>query len=606
MAINAGMKWEIRNGGDDTNNGGGFRGGSIKAAPSAPTLATAATGGTVANNTYKVVVTITDGNGETSKSAEASIVTTGTNISTITVTAPTNPNDTGATWNVYCGTAAGGPYFSQGTGLLFTANRVITSTPPTSGTQPPGTDRSQQTGAQVNIENSAITASTPGANSNVLTFLGGYVPTAADVGNCVQMTGGTNITAGVYEITAWSATTWTVTGAGNLTGAGGAGASLLGKMGGAFASVGKATGFAVASNDIYVQYNATPYAMSSSANVAGGKVTLGAVSGQSIIGYSTTRTRDNTDALRPTFQAGADTFTMFAMSSGTNAVLSNVIIDGNSHASIVGVTGSGVIRNVKFIGMTTGVTVSNANVVDCYATGCATSFTLSGGVTAGCVSAAHTVTGFSLGVSSPRAVRCIAEATTSASATGFLLSTNSFIEQCIAYGHTGAGGAGIKWSGTGAGVAFNCVAYGNESNYVGNSPAIPGTQLFGCAGGGSTLAGGAELVNLFSTQCHGQITLTADPFTSAAGHDYSLNTTTGGGPLLKATGWPSSFAGISTNTTPDVGAAQSSGVNSGDTNPGISNVKSGTAYTFGGSSLTGTLVVPATPAGSLRGGFCNG
>lgn len=96
-----------------------------------------------------------------------------------------------------------------------------------------GVDRSQQAAAQVVIDNVAIICTTPGAGSNTLTFTAGYVPTADDVGNVVAITGGTNINAGLYEITGFTGTTWTVTGSTNLTTAGGAGSAVTGNMGGA-------------------------------------------------------------------------------------------------------------------------------------------------------------------------------------------------------------------------------------------------------------------------------------------------------------------------------------------------------------------------------------
>src|SRR5438067_9194944 len=91
-----------------------------------------------------------------------------------------------------------------------------------------GTDRSMQTNAQLAIDNAAITCTTPGANSNTLTFTAGYVPSAADVGNTANISAGTNINAGVYEITGQTGTTWTLTGAQNLTTAGGAGSAITG------------------------------------------------------------------------------------------------------------------------------------------------------------------------------------------------------------------------------------------------------------------------------------------------------------------------------------------------------------------------------------------
>ena len=54
----------------------------------------------------------------------------------------------------------------------------------------------------------------------------------------------------------------------------------------------------------------------------------------------------------------------------------------------------------------------------------------------------------------------------------------------------------------------------------------------------------------------GEITLTADPFTSRAGRDYSLNNTAGGGALLRSLGFPTQFPAGTTLNYLDVGAAQ--------------------------------------------------
>jgi hypothetical protein len=54
----------------------------------------------------------------------------------------------------------------------------------------------------------------------------------------------------------------------------------------------------------------------------------------------------------------------------------------------------------------------------------------------------------------------------------------------------------------------------------------------------------------------GDVDLTADPFTNAAGGDFSLNNTAGGGALLRATGYPGVFPGGTTTGYLDIGAAQ--------------------------------------------------
>lgn len=116
-----------------------------------------------------------------------------------------------------------------------------------------GTDFSQQNSAQVVIDNSTIVCSTPAANSNTLTFVSGYTPTAADIGNIAQITGGTNITAGFYQITAQTSTTWTLAGAANLTTAGGAGSAIIGNMGGSLATPAKAGAAMIAGNRCWIK-----------------------------------------------------------------------------------------------------------------------------------------------------------------------------------------------------------------------------------------------------------------------------------------------------------------------------------------------------------------
>ncbi len=67
------MVWEVRSGGSDTLNSGGFAGGALVSTPSAPSVAISS-GGSVANATYYVVVTHNDGYGETPISGESSVV----------------------------------------------------------------------------------------------------------------------------------------------------------------------------------------------------------------------------------------------------------------------------------------------------------------------------------------------------------------------------------------------------------------------------------------------------------------------------------------------------------------------------------------------------
>lgn len=65
----------------------------------------------------------------------------------------------------------------------------------------------------------------------------------------------------------------------------------------------------------------------------------------------------------------------------------------------------------------------------------------------------------------------------------------------------------------------------------------------------------------------GDVTLTADPFTNAAGGDYSLNNTAGGGAACRAVAFPASFVDGSTTNALDIGAVQHEDAGGGGTVP---------------------------------------
>src|SRR5215471_11703166 len=215
MTIASYSTWECRTTGND-NNGGGFAGDAALAVPAAPTLATAPTAGS----------------GLTS-------------------------------WSVYFSTTPGGPYFLLSNFLALGTNRVVTTTPPTSGINPFGIDRSQQDAPQLVINNTTVTSTTPALNSNTLTFTAGYTPTAADIGNFVNITGGTNINPGIYQVTGWTSTTWTLSGVASLTTATGPGSAVTGNLGGALATPGRVAQLRVANGaGSYVWVKAGTYVCS--------------------------------------------------------------------------------------------------------------------------------------------------------------------------------------------------------------------------------------------------------------------------------------------------------------------------------------------------------
>lgn len=113
---------------------------TVSAPANAPALYTATSGGTVAANNYKCEVTFIGAtSGETTASpASASITTTGA-VSILYCNQNEVPPPAGAlTYNVYWQTAGAGSYFQGHTSVALGVNDAQTTTPPTSGSTPPG------------------------------------------------------------------------------------------------------------------------------------------------------------------------------------------------------------------------------------------------------------------------------------------------------------------------------------------------------------------------------------------------------------------------------------------------------------------------------------
>ena len=106
-------------------------------------------------------------------------------------------------------------------------------------------------------------------------------------------------------------------------------------------------------------------------------------------------------------------------------------------------------------------------------------------------------------------------------------------------------------------VISNSIIYGNtlfgvDTGATANPVSISGkNNAYGANNSGNFTA------NMLFPGSPGDITLTASPFTSAT--DFSLNSTAGGGVLLKALGWPGIFPGGLTTGVSNVGPVQGSG-----------------------------------------------
>lgn len=406
-----------------------------------------------------------------------------------------------------------------------------------------GTDFSMQDTPRATLTVASVVHTT---TTQINVAAGDYTVGAGDVGNLVQVTGGT-ATAGFYHISAVDVPNnrWTVDRA-----AGTAGQTVVGAMGGALASPGKCGSAFIAGNTMWVK--AATYAITSATNnIAGGCVSLptaGSGTASRMSGYSTTRG----DGGRPTLQASGAITTFTLVASGNGNTLEHLIFDGASKTSSRGATpNNGRAIRCKAINCTN-VGLSGGMLIECEASGCSGSNTagLNAQSALGCWSHDNLTNchGFLGAGANSALVSCIAS---NNSGSGFHDGgTATRFMNCTSYGNTGNGftstlGAGLAPTGW-----LNCVAYGNTGAGIatGVNPSTSVQLAFlGANTGGATTGAG----NVVDT-----VTLTANPFVDAAGNNFALNNTAGGGALVRAAAIPSAFPGGLTTSYLDGGAAQ--------------------------------------------------
>lgn len=407
-----------------------------------------------------------------------------------------------------------------------------------------GTDFSQQDAAQATLTTAATVHTT---TTQINVPVGEYVVSANDVGNVVQVTGGT-ATAGPYEITAVDVPNnrWTVDRA-----VGTAGQTVAGKMGGALASPGILANLMANSNIGFLKYNASPYLITSTTpRIAGGTCQhVASSANKAIIGYDTTRTTINNDANRPTVKvSGVTGATVFSHSTGSNkSFWRNLIVDGDSLASTLAFTdsalgaGSNVFERCTAKNCPIGFTCGSSLLVNCYTESCTSGF--NGGVCWFCEAKGGT-TGFTSGISI--AAFCVAH-----QCSGIGFDDNAFASHylnCVAYD---CGSHGFSLLGNSAHLV-NCISYGHSG--AGFQVNANPSTLFYCASGGNSsgnYSGGTPFLEMPAL-----ITLTADPFIDGPNGNFALNFASGGGMLLRSKGYPTNFGSGLTVSYLDIGAVQ--------------------------------------------------
>ena len=406
-----------------------------------------------------------------------------------------------------------------------------------------GIDFSQQNAAQVTYTDLVIDGTT---NTNCTSAA--FPFTSISVGNIINITGGTGFTVQRVQIISVAGGVATCDKSlGTLSSTGG-----QGKLGGSLASPGQGSALMVAGNTLHIKAG-TYTITSASTNVAGGCLLIpsGSITAFTrAIGYQNTH-RDG--GLRPLLQAsGISTFTLCNGASSTGVMFENITVDGASLTSSKGF--GAVARALRCKAMNCTNNGFSAPATYCEATGCSTGVAFTGAFFYGCVAYNNSSTGI---VASSVAVNCLS--VNNSGSFGFSIAGGAYAFNCTAYGNGSSGFNAV--GGATLSTWTNCVSTGNAGYQFGGSGAGNNVILINCAAKADG-SGTIDTANITAPTV-GQITLTADPFTNAAGGDFSLNSLSGGGAACKAAGLLGVFPGVPTvNTTgfQDIGAVQHQGM----------------------------------------------
>lgn len=548
MALAAATIWEINAGGSDSANGGGFDPSNTNMATDL--AATSATG-------TAPVVTSASYNFVTRDNGAWIFIKAGTNWT------PGWYKIASTAGNAATLDAAVGHAFLMASNVPYTANATAgcaTTASPTGGTWT--IDYSQGTAPGIAYTDMVIDGTTNTKYTSSGNAVGPNV-----VGNIISVTSGTGFTVQRVQISSVSGTTATCDKSlGTLSSTGGNGG-----LGGALASPGQASGLVTGTTTnpslIAIRNTGSPtvYTFSNSANVSGGRIAASVPC--HIFGYATNRYLQNSDT-RPQCKPSVNSTTMF-YGSGGGMYYRNLDIT-NPSGTFTGCTGflleaMAITENCKVGNMAHayncdfGVGV----VLNCQADACVASCELSS------TSYCFGFTAINSAASSGSAITLTGGArinwfiVSGGTGSGITVSTGCGAANGVVYGLTGVSGNGIIVNANLANPSevFNCVVSTcSQNGFTGGSAYGQYARLFNCASYNnlSDYDSNIHADNLINFH-H----LTADPFTNAAAGDFSPNTTAGGGAVLRAAGFPTSFPGLSTNSYGDIGAAQSQAAPSG-------------------------------------------
>jgi hypothetical protein len=433
-----------------------------------------------------------------------------------------------------------------------------------------GVDYSQQNAAQLTVTDAAATSTT-----NLSSATGGF--TSNMIGNVVNVVG-----QGRRTITAFVNTN-------NVTcnAAWGTFSSATANVGGALLDVETVlavSGGAVAGNIIWIASGT--YTLTVTRTIAASGSSTNPIE---IIGYNSTRTRTNlTEANMPIFTSATNSVAIFTSNGSLWLSVRNIKVThtaatrGNGWANVTAGSRNYIWSNCIIDGCLNGwrggssfdLALYNCKWINCTARNCTGTGATSGGfcdlytvahvnVWHGCYSHDNAGSGFAVhggGEAALVMINCIADTNTQSgfydNADAAFLSSTWF--NCVSYGNTQHGFRSQLNSSNGAAAfagAVNCIAANNtQYGFSCATTAIinNGNSLLG-ARNSATYNNSAGAYQNWATP-EGAITLTADPFTSAAAGDFSLNSTAGGGAALRELAFPATI-GLTSNYA-SVGAAE--------------------------------------------------
>ena len=421
-----------------------------------------------------------------------------------------------------------------------------------------GTDFSQQGAAQVPYTDLVIGATNTQLTSAANPF------TSAHVGNILNVTGGTGFTTGRYQVVSVATNVATMDRAvGTATSTGG-----TGNLGGALDTLATLSSFYVSGNKAFVK--AETYSSAATTTLTTNTLL--------IEGYSSTRGDNGQVTLTLATNTG---LTGLALNAST-MLLRNFIINCSSLGTSTGISSSGSnisLYNCKVMNFTSNGVNFSANtgflVAYCEVTGGGSAATAALNIgrsftkVFGCYVHDNACTGISLGGAGGTAVQfCLIANNTGASHHGItgLGSTPNFITNNTIYGNGGDGINGNLFANSG--TAMTCIldniiannggwGINNTGTAIPAEPTFDGNAYYSNTSGNRNgiddttgVNGVASYTNVFD-----QI-LSVSPFTNAAGGDFTLNNTAGGGAACRSSGRPGTLPGYGQQGYLDMGVLQ--------------------------------------------------